>query len=280
MPKAAGMQIKLWGVRGSIPTPGPDTVEFGGNTPCVEVLVKGQRLIFDGGSGMRNLGLSLLSQMPVQGQLFLSHYHWDHIQGFPFFTPGYVPGNYFRIYGPVTPDGITVERVCQYHMQKPNFPVPLSLMSSLKEFNSVKPGDVLEENGVKVIVRKLNHSPESVGYRVESDGLVFAYLSDYEHVPDRLDPEVIALAQDADLVIYDGMYTDEEYNHPKNSKRGWGHSTWQEGVKLAKACRVKKLVIFHHDPTHSDAFMRALETTIQETHPSAIIGREGLTITL
>lgn len=274
------MTVKFWGVRGSIPSPGAGTIEFGGNTACVELLVKDQRLIFDGGSGIRMLGLSLLQQIPVQGQVFFSHYHWDHIQGFPFFTPGYVPGNHFRVYGPIAHDGSDIETMCRLHMRKPNFPVPLSLMGSLREFINIKPGMVMEENGIKVSIQKLYHSPESVGYRVECEGKVFAYLSDYEHSEDKEDLDIIALAQNADIAIYDAMYTEEEYNNPDNPKRGWGHSTWEKAVQLAKRCNIKKIVIFHHDPLHDDTFLSGLEKKIIAAHPSAIVAKEGMTITV
>ncbi|MFQ3616381.1 MAG: MBL fold metallo-hydrolase [Cyanobacteriota bacterium] len=270
--------IHFWGVRGSIACPGAETVRYGGNTSCVEMRVAGERLIFDGGTGLRVLGQSLLREMPLRISMFFTHSHWDHIQGFPFFVPAFVKGNKFNIYGAIAPNGSTIEQRLNDQMLHPNFPVPLQIMGADMNFcdleigESVQVGDVLVENAL------LNHPGESVGYRVSWDDRAVAYITDTEHFPDRLDENVLWLCRNADVVIYDATYTDEEYYSEKSSKIGWGHSTWQEAVKVAKAANVKKLVIFHHDPLHNDEFMDRVQEDTRKHFPNSIVAYEGLEI--
>lgn len=272
--------IHFWGVRGSIPCPGAETVRYGGNTPCVEMRVGGQRLIFDGGTGLRVLGQYLLGQMPVKANLLFTHSHWDHIQGFPFFVPAFIPGNRFHIYGAIAPNGSTIEQRLNDQMLHPNFPVPLQIMAAQLEFHDIKIGDVLEFGDVKVNTALLNHPGEAVGYRVNWNGYAAAYVTDTEHFPDQLDENVLLLADNADVLIYDATYTDEEYHSPKSSKVGWGHSTWQEAVKVAKAAHVKRLVIFHHDPLHNDDFLDNVGEQVAQQFPNSLMAREGLSIQL
>jgi len=272
--------IHFWGVRGSIPCPGAETVRYGGNTPCIEMRVGGQRLIFDGGTGLRVLGQYLLGQMPVKANLLFTHSHWDHIQGFPFFVPAFIPGNRFHIYGAIAPNGSTIEQRLNDQMLHPNFPVPLQIMAAQLEFHDIKIGEVLEFGDVKVNTALLNHPGESVGYRVSWNGYAAAYVTDTEHLPDKLDDNVLFLAHNADVLIYDATYTDEEYHSPKSSKVGWGHSTWQEAVKVAKAANAKRLVIFHHDPLHNDDFLDNVGEQVAQHFPNSLMAREGLSIQL
>lgn len=272
--------IHFWGVRGSIPCPGAETVRYGGNTPCIEMRVGGQRLIFDGGTGLRVLGQYLLGQMPVKANLLFTHSHWDHIQGFPFFVPAFIPGNRFHIYGAIAPNGSTIEQRLNDQMLHPNFPVPLQIMAAQLEFHDINIGDVLEFGEVKVNTALLNHPGEAVGYRVSWNGYAAAYVTDTEHLPDRLDDNVLFLAHNADVLIYDATYTDEEYHSPRSSKVGWGHSTWQEAVKVAKAANVKRLVIFHHDPLHNDDFLDNVGEQVAQHFPNSLMAREGLSIQL
>lgn len=272
--------VHFWGVRGSIACPGSETVRYGGNTPCVEMRVGGTRLIFDGGTGLRVLGLSLLSQMPVEAYIFFTHSHWDHIQGFPFFVPAFIKGNRFHIYGAIAPNGSTIEQRLNDQMLHPNFPVPLQIMAAQLEFNDIIIGEPVQIGDITVENALLNHPGEAVGYRVNWQGYSAAYITDTEHLPDRLDENVLWLARNADVIIYDATYTDEEYYSEKSSKIGWGHSTWQEAVKVAKAANVKRLVIFHHDPLHNDDFLDRVGEQVAEAFPNSIIAREGLTIQL
>jgi phosphoribosyl 1,2-cyclic phosphodiesterase len=272
--------IRFWGVRGSIACPGPNTVRYGGNTSCVEMRVGGQLLIFDGGTGLRVLGTKLLSEMPLQANMFFTHSHWDHIQGFPFFVPAFVPGNRFDIYGAIAPNGSTIEQRLNDQMLHPNFPVPLQIMGADLKFRDIEVGETVHIGDIKVQNALLNHPGEAVGYRINWGGRAAAYITDTEHFPDRLDENVLWLARDADVMIYDATYTNEEYHHEKTSKVGWGHSTWQEAVKVAKAANVKQLIIFHHDPLHSDEFMDEVAKNTLEVFPNSSIAQEGMVIDL
>ena len=277
---AKRLKINFWGVRGSIPCPGPETVRYGGNTPCIEILAANERLIFDGGTGLRVLGQSLLAHMPLKAHLFFTHSHWDHIQGFPFFLPAFIKGNSFKIYGAIAPNGATIKQRLQDQMLHPNFPVPLQIMQADLQFCDLQVGEKLEIGEIRVETAKLNHPGEAVGYRISCGGLSVAYITDTEHYPDKLDENILWLARQADVVIIDCTYTDEEYYDEKVSKVGWGHSTWQEAVKIAKAAEVKQLVIFHHDPAHDDNFLDRVGTEAALAFPNAIMAREGQSIEL
>jgi phosphoribosyl 1,2-cyclic phosphodiesterase len=239
-----------------------------------------ERLIFDGGTGLRVLGQSLMAESPAKAHLFFTHSHWDHIQGFPFFIPGFIRGNTFKIYGVPSPNGATIKQKLQDQMLHPNFPVPLQIMRADLEFYDLEMGETLHCGDVTVETRPLNHPGDAVGYRVNWQGLSAAYITDTEHFPDRLDDNVLALARQADVMIIDATYTDEEYNDPKYSKVGWGHSTWQQAVKIAKTAQVKQLVLFHHDPAHNDDFLDCIGEQVRKIFPETILAREGLSIEL
>jgi phosphoribosyl 1,2-cyclic phosphodiesterase len=273
-------QIKFWGVRGSIPCPGSETVRYGGNTSCVEMQVGSERLIFDGGTGLRMLGQSLLTESPVKGRFLFTHSHWDHIQGFPFFTPAFMRENEFQIYAVPSPNGATMKQRLHDQMLQPNFPVPLQIMQANLQFYDLEVGETLRFGDVTIETRRLNHPGEAVGYRITWQGLSAAYITDTEHFPDKLDENVLWLAQQADVMIIDATYTNEEYHDPKQSKVGWGHSTWQEAVKIAQAAQVKQLVLFHHDPAHKDDFLDRVGEQATLTFPRTILAREGLSIEL
>ncbi len=268
--------VQFWGVRGSIPAPGPETVRYGGNTSCVEVRVGGKRLIFDGGTGLRVLGKNLLKHMPLEAYIFFSHSHWDHIQGFPFFLPAFIKGNCFHIYGSIAPNGATMKQRLSDQMLHPNFPVPIQVMQSDLKFYDLFPGDVMQLDDITIETGPLNHPNTAMGYRITWQGRTVVYATDTEHYSDRLDENLLYLARDANILIYDACYTDEEYYDPKTPKVGWGHSTWQEAVKLAKAAGVKKAVVFHHDPNHADDFLDDVEAQVQSVFPNSVLAREGM----
>jgi phosphoribosyl 1,2-cyclic phosphodiesterase len=276
-------QVQFWGVRGSIACPGKDTVRYGGNTSCVEMRVGGQRLIFDAGTGIRllgddlrnNLGSAAVSDQKIEGHIFFSHSHWDHIQGFPFFTPAFMAGNSFDIYGGLTSNGITIEERLYTQMMDPNFPVPLNIMGADLQFHNLTDGQVIRLGNVRIDTIALNHPGGALGYRVSYGDRAVAYVTDTEHRLNELDPNVLKLAHHADLFIYDCTYTDAEFEHSTNGKVGWGHSTWQEGVRLAQSAGVKELAIFHHDPSHDDLFMDEVARSAAALFPGALVAQEG-----
>ena len=272
--------IKFWGVRGSIPCPGSETVEYGGNTTCVEMRVGGERLIFDAGTGIRLLGDSMQGKAGISAHLFFTHTHWDHIQGFPFFSPAFQGGNFFKIYGVPTPDGTTIQQRLHEQMLHPNFPVPLQIMQGILAFYDLEVGEKIAINDIQIMTRPLNHPGEAIGYRVSWRGLSVAFITDTEHFPDRLDENVLALAQGVDVLITDATYTDEEYYDCQHSKVGWGHSTWQEAVKVAQAAQVKQLILFHHDPSHTDQFLNHIAQLAQARFPQTAIAKERMEIRL
>lgn len=270
--------VKFWGVRGSVPTPGKDTVKYGGNTSCIEMQVGGKRLIFDGGTGIRELGKEMMQEMPVEAYLFFTHYHWDHIQGFPLFTPAFSKGNCFHIYGAIPPEGESmkqhfIDRVLHY-----NSPIPLKGMQADLQFYELEHGQKMMLHDIEIETGSLNHPNTAMGYRVTWNGRSAVYCSDTEHFSDRLDEHVVHLARGADVLIYDAMYTDDEYHSSKSSKVGWGHSTWQEAIKVAKAAGVKRVVIFHHEPAHSDDFLDRIGEKAKAVFPMAVMAIEGLVL--
>lgn len=268
--------VQFWGVRGSVPTPGEETVRYGGNTSCLEIRVGGKRLIFDGGTGLRMLGDQLVQEMPVQAYMFFTHYHWDHIQGFPLFAPAFIRGNSFDIYGATPPDGECMKRHFVERVLHSNSPVPLMGLQADLNFYELNHNQTMMLDDIEIRTGSLNHPNTAMGYRVTWQGRSVVYCSDTEHFPDRLDENVYNLALDADVLIYDAMYTDEEYHNPKSPKVGWGHSTWQEAVRMAKEARVKRVVIFHHDPAHTDDFLDRIAEDVQIAFPKAVMAREGL----
>jgi phosphoribosyl 1,2-cyclic phosphodiesterase len=283
--------IRFWGARGSIATPGQATLKYGGNTACTEVRCGKQLLILDAGTGIRVLGLSLLSefqQRPIKGHIFVSHTHWDHIQGFPFFAPAFNPRNKFTIYSLHGAEKPLVN-VLQGQMDNDYFPVPLSEMKANLEFCELESEVNLGEIQVSYIF--LNHPGLAVGFRISFAGRSLVYLSDHENFgrlapggpsPNPLDLEIARFAENAELLISEAQYTEEEYVE----KKGWGHSTFLDALERADQAKVKRLAIFHHDPAHDDAFLdRTLEfcqkTIAERSYKfSCFMAQEGASIEL
>lgn len=272
--------VKFWGVRGSIPTPGMDTVRYGGNTACVEVLVGGQRIIFDGGTGLRALGKSLLHQMPVQAHLFFTHTHWDRIQGFPFFVPAFIAGNSFDIYGATGLNGASIKQRLTDQMLRPNFPVPLQVMRSELRFHNIAPGSIISVEDVVIETISLNRLNSALGYRVTWNGYSLVYATDTEHSAESLDPGLLYLAHDADLLIFDAAYADHAYYDPKISEATRHPELWQASIEAALAAKAKRIVMFHHDPSHEDDFLDQIESSVQANYPNVHLAREGMVFSL
>ncbi len=267
--------VRFWGVRGSIACPGPDTIRYGGNTSCLEIRCGSRLLIFDGGTGIRALGHHLDRQGPVDADLYFTHTHIDHIQGLPFFGSAYKEGNSFRFWaGHLKPD-YTLKQVLSEMMMEPLFPVPISIFGAQISFNDFDCGRTLNPGpGIVLRTAPLNHPNRATGYRVDYKGKSICYVTDTEHLPGRPDARVLELIEGADIVIYDSTYTDQEF--PKDV--GWGHSTWQEGVRLCERAKAGRLVVFHHDPCHGDAFMDSVAAEAEKARPGTVVAREGLTL--
>ena len=268
--------VRFWGVRGSIAAAGPATARYGGNTSSIEVRCGGRLLMLDAGTGMRYLGNLLVAAAPLDADILFTHTHFDHVCGLPFFKPFFQPQNRFRLWAGHLGGGMTLHRVLRDFMMAPLFPVPPEVFKASMEYRDFKGGDALTlapGSGITVRTAALNHPDGATGYRIEYGGKAVCYVTDTEHVPGTPDRNVLGLIEGADIVIYDCMYTDEEY---ASSYVGWGHSTWQEAVRLCKAARVKKLVVFHHDPDHDDEKMDSIGREVAAAMAGAIVAREGL----
>jgi phosphoribosyl 1,2-cyclic phosphodiesterase len=281
------MLIKFWGVHGSLPRPGPSTLKYGGNTACVEVRCADTLVIFDAGTGIRELGEDLLRHQKgcpgtdcrVRAHIFFSHLHWDHVQGFPFFGPVYKPGNEFHLYG-VRGLNLTVHRMMSDQMCRPNFPVALEELAASISFHDLDPGDELAIDDVLIRTARLNHPGGSLGYRVEDQsGKSVIYASDTEFHTD-IDSAMLELARNGDVLICDSMFTPEQYLGLWDdlSRESWGHSTWEGAVKLALAANVKQLVLFHHG--NVDEVVEQIEAKARERFPGTVAAYEGLEIEL
>jgi phosphoribosyl 1,2-cyclic phosphodiesterase len=269
------LAVKFWGVRGSIACPSPEHVVYGGNTSCIEVFAGDQRIIFDAGTGIRGLGQEFVRDKVKRSTLLLTHSHWDHINGFPFFAPAFMPNNDFGIYAGHLSAAGGIENVLASQMSNPLFPVPLEALQANLRFVDFKAGESWKQGDVQIITGPLNHPNGATGYRIEYGGKSLVYVTDTEHVVGKPDERVLKLIEGADLVIYDSTYTDAEFP----AKIGWGHSTWQEGVRLCKMARVRQLAIFHHDPDHDDDFMNKLEAEARQQWRGALVAREQMILT-
>ena len=271
------MKLKFWGVRGSTPTPERRNSRYGGNTPCLEVrLNNGTVIILDCGSGLRPLGKSLSREFgsnPVVAYVFLSHFHWDHIQGIPFFLPLYKKGNAFFFHS-VSGKARELKGAVEGQMVTPYFPVDMSIMGAVRHFFDVgtKPVDV---NGAILTTTRLNHPQGCVGYRIEADGGILTYATDTEPGSTIHDRNVRKLAKNADVFIYDCQYTLEQL---MNEKKGWGHSSWAEGVKIAEECGVGQFVMFHHDPDSDDDCVDQLVSQARGQFPNTVGAAEGMVL--
>ncbi len=269
--------VQFWGVRGTIPCPGRKTVRYGGNTPCVEVHCDGRRIILDAGTGLRTLGNTMQTDdQPTVAHILLSHTHVDHITGLPFFRPAYRAGNCFELWnGHLRRQNRDLESVLCGLMDSPLFPVPLDIMHASMAFHDFDAGATLELYGdIAVRTAVLNHPGGATAYRIDFDGRSVCYVTDTEHPENKRDEGIVELIAGSEIVIYDATFTDEEYPQ----FRGWGHSTWQEGVRLCEAAGAGRLVTFHHFPEHDDSDLDQIGAALAETRPGSLVGREGLVL--
>jgi phosphoribosyl 1,2-cyclic phosphodiesterase len=272
------MSVRFWGIRGSIPCPGPDNVRYGGNTSCVEIRCGDQVLIFDAGTGLRPLGGALMAEGKVADtDIFLSHCHIDHLFGLPFFMPLHTEGYRIRIWASnLKPPG-GVEDAIRKMMSHPLFPIEIDMALSNVEFHDFRAGETLNPRpGITLRTAALNHPGGATGYRLEFAGRSVAYITDTEMMNSAVEPGMLELAKGASLVIVDSTYCDVELP----SHAGWGHSSWQQCVKLGNAAGAQKLCLFHHDPDHDDNAMDAIAAAADTARPGTIVAKEGLRIDL
>jgi phosphoribosyl 1,2-cyclic phosphodiesterase len=274
------MLARFWGVRGSIPSPGPDTARYGGNTSCVEIRAAGRLLIVDAGTGLRSLGDRLMKDAagkPIEGDLFIGHTHWDHIQGFPFFVPLYLPTSRFRVHG-VHGTARSFADVMSGQMASSYFPVSIKDMASKPEFDEMTAP--VQAGPVRVSFHYLNHPGITVGYRFEHEGKILCYLSDHEpyaklnakgEFSAAEDAAVARFAEGADLLICESQYTPDEYA----VRKGWGHSTFEDVLDLAHKAGAKRLALFHHDPARTDD---ALDAQLAACRAAAASRGKGLEV--
>jgi len=303
------MKVRFWGVRGSIPSPGPTTQKYGGNTACIELRVgtDDRIIIIDAGSGIRSLGNALMAndlpKGPIKAEIFLSHTHWDHIMGYPFFTPIYIPGTKLKVHGPMSFEDDPLEEVVGGQMKYRYFPINLGELASEVEYVRLKEDPNIDlGDGLLLSTKLLNHPISSLGYRFEYDGRVVCTCYDTEpfrnlFITDPDDPdydeamayegEEVAIEQNlaieqffagADLLIYDSQYTDSEYS----SRVNWGHTTMEYAVAAANRAGVKKLAMFHHDPDRTDESLDELAKIYCEPgkfgDTEVFFAREGMEI--
>ncbi len=268
------MHVKFWGVRGSTPTPQLENMRYGGNTSCVEVRLKGQLYVFDCGTGFRKLGKHLTQQgngEPIQAHIFLSHFHWDHIQGIPFFAPLYDSAdNRFFFHSSSRSRGL--QRAIEEQMVDPYFPVDMTEMAAHRSFYDIEEGRI-EFDDCVIHSKWLNHPQGCLGFRVETGEGVLVYATDNEPGHAVFDKNVRKLAEGADVLIYDAQYLPEEY---AAKKRGWGHSHWREAINIVMDSGAKELVLFHHDPDHSDACIDSVVQEARNYYPKVRAASEGM----
>ena len=273
------MRVKFWGVRGSTPTPQAENMRYGGNTSCVEVRVGEQLYIFDCGTGFRVLGQQLQNEfgekkLPVSAHVFVSHFHWDHIQGIPFFRPLYDRADSQFLFH-CSSRTRSLKQVMDEQMASPYFPVNLSQMQAQQKFYDIDSGRLKLEDGVQIQTSWLNHPQGCMGFRMETKDGVLVYATDNEPGDAAFDKSVRKLAEGADVLIYDAQYLPEEY---AAEKRGWGHSHWREAVNVVLESGAKELVLFHHDPDHTDVVIDKIVHDARNYYPKVRAAAEGMEI--
>jgi len=272
------MRIRFWGVRGSTPTPQAENMRYGGNTSCVELRLGDQIYIFDCGTGFRVLGHQLESEFgdrPISAHVFVSHFHWDHIQGIPFFRPLYNPKSQFSFHS--SSRTRSLKQVMSEQMASPYFPINLSEMGAQQDYYEIESGLLDLEVGLTLRTAWLNHPQGCLGFRLETKEGIFVYATDNEPGDVGFDKAVRKLAEGADVLIYDSQYLPEEY---KARRQGWGHSHWREAVNVVMESGAKELVLFHHDPDHTDVVIDKVVQEARNYYPKVRAASEGMELQL
>lgn len=290
------MKVKFWGVRGSIASPGPSTVRYGGNTTCIEVRTDDNELIIiDAGTGIFPLSQSLLSELPLTANVLISHSHWDHIQGLPFFIPNFIPGNTLRLHGAFDPvSGKGVEQVMSVQLQYSYFPVREAEMKARIEYITLTPNESFQIGSATITPYMMNHPVIDFGYRIEANGKSVFFTGDHEPPPNIYEPQddeyaeyqsfvdaktadILRAMANVDVLIADSSYTSAEYP----AKKGWGHGTFDTSIQYAKEAGAKMLFCTHHEPTRSDDALEKVFEQVLHEHPRQLgdpqyrLAREG-----
>jgi len=272
---AGPFEIRFRGVRGSIACPGPATVGYGGNTACIELRCGDRLVVLDAGTGLRELGVALAGQAPLEADILLSHTHLDHIVGLPFFLPVFDARNRFTVRAGHLADGGGVQETLERMLSPALFPLPLHAFAAEMRCIDFRAGDAFDlAGGVHVRTAPLDHPGGATGYRIEYGGRAACYITDTGHVPGKPNRDILSLIGGADIVIYDAMFTEEEFA----LRPDWGHSTWNEGVRLCEAAGAGALVLFHHDPRRDDRAMRRIEAEAARRRPGTLVAREGMAL--
>lgn len=276
-------KLSFWGVRGSTPTVDPVTWRFGGNTPCLDLIAPdGTQFILDCGTGLRMLGNRWNSEnfvRPTETHIFVTHYHWDHIQGLPFFAPLYEEKNEFHFYSFRSKflGRDSLRQVFETQMALPYFPVDFSAMSAKRKFRELEGGETFQIGDNKITARWLNHPQGCLGFRIDTPAGTVVYATDNEPGVPALDISLHELAVDADIFVNDAQFTPTQL---ATTRKGWGHSSWKEGVSVARDVNAKTLVLFHHDPDSTDRIVDGLLRDAREEFDSVFAASEGMVITL
>jgi phosphoribosyl 1,2-cyclic phosphodiesterase len=278
------MEVRFWGVRGSVATSGSHVARIGGNTSSLEVTSQGHRLILDAGTGLRALGDELLKSNgggAIEATMLFSHLHWDHVQGFPFFGPAWHPKSKLALYGPGSDGDVQLRSVLSKQMEPPNFPVPLAAMRAQLEFKPALPYATFETGPFRITPFEVPHPQGCIGYHVAADGHRFVYMTDVEVEARTLDTRVAELISGADALVLDAQYTEAEYAGTVGPpKKGWGHSTNVEAARVAELVQAERLFLFHHDPGHADEQVENMAEEARQTFAASEPAREGKRIQL
>jgi len=271
------MQVIFWGVRGSLPTPGIKFSKYGGNTSCVQLIVDGKTIIFDMGSGIKYLGNDLIKKKIKDFTILISHFHYDHTCGLPFFGPAYDPETQFDIFSGILPTREKTLEVLNSQISSPSFPISIKDFNAkitYKDFEIGKSFSLKKNINIKTF--NLNHPDGAVGYRVNFNGKSLCYITDHEHEIGKENFALINFVENSDMLIYDSTYDDVEFK----KYLGWGHSTWQEGARLAERAKVKKFFIFHHNPDNDDDDMNKIELKSRKENKNFFVAKEGMCVNI